>query len=297
MIKIVGHSVNLLFLTIAVYFAVKAGYGLLRGNESPVLSSNRAVVEKPTVTDRQRHPLAYYHPIVERDLFHTRTGTPSGSPTRPSDLEIDKLAKTQLQLKLWGTVASPSGGNAAYAVIESEKEHKQHLYRVGDTVEGAVLKMILREKVILTRDGRDEVLEIEKPLASGGKPSIFSSAPRAFPAGIHPSFPGITRRRITLRRSQIDTAMSNIGQLMGEARIEPVRSGGGQGLIVSQIKPDSLFRRMGLRNGDIITEVDGKTIQSVDDALQLYGNLKSSDTVSVAIKRHGYSQLIEYRIR
>jgi general secretion pathway protein C len=295
MIKIVGHSVNLLFLTIAIYFAVEAGYSLLRGNESPVLSSNRAVVEKPTVTSRQRHPFAYYHPIVERDLFHTHATTSPESPARPSDLEIDKLAKTQLQLKLWGTVASPSGANAAYAVIESEKEHKQHLYRVGDTVEGAVLKMILREKVILTRDGRDEVLEIQKPVAAGGTPSIFRRSSRVFPAGIHGSFPAITRRRITLRRSQINTAMSNIGQLMGEARIEPVRSG--QGLIVSRIKPNSLFRRMGLRNGDIITEVDGKTIQSVDDALQLYGNLKSSNMVSVAIKRHGYSQMIEYRIR
>jgi general secretion pathway protein C len=294
MTKIIGHFVNLVFLTVAIYFAVNAGYALLRGNESLPPPSNRTAEEKPTAIDHQRHLFSYYHPIVERDLFHTLASTTPESPVRPSDLEIDKLAKTPLQLKLWGTVASPSGADASYAVIESEKEHKQNLYRVGDTVEGAVVKMILREKVILSRNGKDEVLEIEKPNEPGGGNPFLRAASRP-PIGLFPRTSAVTRRRITLLRSQINSAMSNIGQLMGQARIQPVASG--QGLTINQIKPNSLFRRMGLRNGDIITQVNGRNIQTVDDALQLYGNLKDSDTVSVAIKRRGRSELIEYRIR
>lgn len=39
-----------------------------------------------------------------------------------------------------------------YAVIEEAKTRKQNLYRVGDTVENATVKMVLREKVVLNVD-------------------------------------------------------------------------------------------------------------------------------------------------
>ncbi len=295
MIKIIGHVANLLFLTLAIYFAVDAGYALFRGGGPMPPPPVRTLEEKPLPVAHKNHSFAYYQLIIERDLFHTRKSITPEGPVRPTDLDLDRLAKTQLQLKLWGTVASPQGAEASYAVIESEKDHKQHLYRVGDTVAGATVKMILRDKVILTRNGRNEVLEIEKPGKTHlGMPLRFTS--RVGPA---PGSPGVSiiRRRITLSRNQINTTMNNVGQLMQEAKIQPVRSGGTQGLVISQIRPNSLFRRLGLRNGDIITEVNGRTIQSVDDALQLYSQLKASNRVSLAIKRSGRNELIEYRIR
>jgi general secretion pathway protein C len=54
---------------------------------------------------------------------------------------------------------------------------------------------------------------------------------------------------------------------------------------------------MGLRNGDVLKSVDGQNIQSVDDALRLYENLKSTDSVSVMIQRRGRDRTIEYNIR
>jgi general secretion pathway protein C len=69
------------------------------------------------------------------------------------------------------------------------------------------------------------------------------------------------------------------------------------GLALSSIKPNSIFRRMGLRNGDVITGVDGREISSVDDALRLVDNLKSASTVSVQLKRRGRQKDIEYHIR
>jgi general secretion pathway protein C len=69
------------------------------------------------------------------------------------------------------------------------------------------------------------------------------------------------------------------------------------GLSLSRIKPNSIFRRMGLRNGDVITGVDGNEISTVDDALRLVDNLRSSSTLSVQLKRRGRDKTIEYRIR
>lgn len=53
---------------------------------------------------------------------------------------------------------------------------------------------------------------------------------------------------------------------------------------------------MGLNNGDIITGANGKKIKTVNDAMGLYNGLKSSDKVSIQIRRAGQSEELEYNI-
>jgi len=58
---------------------------------------------------------------------------------------------------------------------------------------------------------------------------------------------------------------------MKQVRIRPhFKNGQSDGLTLSGIRSDSIFGEMGFRNGDIIVGVDGKDIESVDDALSLY---------------------------
>jgi len=54
---------------------------------------------------------------------------------------------------------------------------------------------------------------------------------------------------------------------------------------------------MGLRNGDVITGVDGQQIETVDDALKLYENIMSTSNVEVQIKRRGREKTIQYNIK
>ena len=53
---------------------------------------------------------------------------------------------------------------------------------------------------------------------------------------------------------------------------------------------------MGLKNGDILTGVNGEAIQSVDQALSFYNDLKSAGDVKLEIKRRGQPHIIEYTI-
>ena len=84
---------------------------------------------------------------------------------------------------------------------------------------------------------------------------------------------------------------------MKDVRIRPhFKNGQPEGMAVSGIKSDSIFRKMGIRNGDIILGVDGQKIESVDDAMGLYGNLRSASEIKLDIKRLGQVQSIEYVI-
>ena len=239
------------------------------------------------------HPMAYYRPVLERDLFNTK----SSAPTQPqtSALDLDAMEETKLTLKLWGTVSGDP--QTAYAVIEDTQKREQNLYRIGDAVQDATLKAILREKVILSVNGKDEILAMEEPQEGTGR--IASSAARAGGRASFSPQAAINRtQRISLNRSMIDQAMQDVSKLMTEIVIRPhLEDGQPAGLSLNNIKPNSIFRRMGLRNGDVLVGVDGQAISSVDDALRLYENLKSSDGVKVQIKRRGQERTIDYNIR
>jgi general secretion pathway protein C len=108
----------------------------------------------------------------------------------------------------------------------------------------------------------------------------------------------VRTQKITLRRNQIDSAVQDVAQLMNQVNIRPhFNQGQPDGMMFSRIRPNSIFMRMGLRNGDIITGVNGRAISTVDDALGFYEGLKSAENVTVDIKRGGRPRTIEYTIK
>lgn len=239
---------------------------------------------------RPQVALSQYDDIVSRNLFDLAD---PGKVVKkdPVAIDVESLTETRLRLKLWGTI-SGGGETVSWAIIEDETTRKQDLYGVGDTVQEAVIKLVLRDRVVVRYKDRDEVLMMEKDkgtmASAGGSPSGSRTK--------DPSRASITKK-VNLKRETINDAMMNINSLMKDVRIRPhFRNGQPEGMAVSGIKSDSIFRKMGIRNGDIIVGVDGQKLESVDDAMSLYGNLKSASEVQLEIKRMGQIQTIEYTI-
>jgi type II secretory pathway component PulC len=93
--------------------------------------------------------------ITRRNLFASRTGTPEAKP--PTD-PLEGVSPSTLAVVLMGTVTGPEGEHRA--VIYDKKGRKQELYQVGDFIHQAAIKNILRGKVIITYNGKDEMLDI-----------------------------------------------------------------------------------------------------------------------------------------
>jgi general secretion pathway protein C len=286
--KAIFTFVNLLCITVSAYVVVDGFYGTLSAGlaQSPI-STQQNVYQVGDAGTNSR-PLTAYKAILERNLFNTR----SDSEPQPGKVDVESLEETKLNLKLWGTVSGSNDGD--YAVIEDVKAREQNLYRAGDAIQTATVKEIHREKVVLTVNGKDEVLQMQE-LVSGKA----VSRPGGLPArAATPSSGAVRAQRISLRRSYIEQSMTDVASLMTQVQIQPhMENGVPAGLALSSIKPNSIFRRMGLRNGDIIAGVDGTEITTVDDALKLVDSLKSASTLSVQLKRRGREKNIEYNIR
>ena len=281
---------NILLITAGVFLCVKTFYALV--TPRPDYSVTVSPAARPISTSsavRSRPPQSDYQAITKRNIFNSNT-----AETAPvtKKLDIEKLKQTELKLKLWGTVTGQNG--RAYAVIEDTKTREQNLYHAGDSIQNAVVKLILREKVVLNVDNRDEILAMEEISGRRGSKRAARAPARSkakkLPVSRYP-------RKIRLRGDQIEKAMENLGQLMEQATLRPhIEGGQPAGISITGIKPNAIFRKMRLRNGDVISGVNGNSIDSVEDALKVFEELSSGTNIQLQIKRRGREQTLDYNI-
>ncbi len=274
-----------LFYIIALFVIIYAGvdifYKIIKSNISQFRTEEGPIQQ---FTEDQRHwslPLTYFKVISDRNLFGT-TNVDKENVTRE---EIDSLKPTSLNIALLGTF---TGNNQnAFAVIEETDIKKEALYGVGDEVKDAVIRKILREKVVLSVDGRDEVLTMAETHTSQNekRPSSFTPIPSG--------------SSITVELSELRNSLKNINRLVSEARIRPHfrENGETDGLSVTRIKKGSVFAKLGLRDGDIVQGIDDRPIRSPDDILGLYNKLKAGTSVSLQLERGGNPEKIEYNFK
>ena len=271
-IFILAAITALSFLFVDIFYkTVDAKLSGFRTEETSTIKTvRRKAARKPS--------LNAYRVISDRNLF--------GSIDKAGEkiqINVDELELTKLGLTLLGTVSG--AGEFDFAVIEEENKKKQGLFREGDAVAAATIIRIMRGIVVLRVDGRDEILKMEEgdPDKTGDKKHVSGSSGRG------------VKNVIKVKKTDIDNAFNNMGEMLARVRIRPYFSSGkSDGFIISRIKPGSIFQKMGMQNGDIIQGVDNQPIKSPDDMLKLYNGLKSGSAITLNIKRKERTQNLEY---
>jgi general secretion pathway protein C len=290
--------IHFMLLTLIAYWGVDTFYMIttFQLQRTPVTEPVQQSNQRIGKTDNPR--FFEYEAIIEKNLF----GTDSSKPAAFNEqIDLEKLDRTRLKLKLYGTVIGDN--NDPYAVIENIDLKDQSLYKEGDQVSGATIKLILRDKVVLSVSGNDEILEMvnfdgtRKTAQTVTRKAISRKVPEQYTTSLATA---MRNQEVVVRRTEIDEAVGNISELMTQAAIRPhYEKGGGSdpaGLSVSNIKNDSIFKKMGLRNGDVVLGVNGKQIRSLDDALSLYESLRTSERVELQIQRIGNIREFQYVI-
>jgi general secretion pathway protein C len=282
---------NLLLATAGVYFGVSIFYAVLTAGLDSAPPPGPAAGRALSVGPESPVGASDYQAIVDRNLFNTGKKTLDAPGKGAAEIDVDKLKQTGLKLKLWGTVTSPDG--QTYAVIEDPKTREQLLYRPGDTVQKAAVKMVLRQKVVLNVDGRDEVLIMEEP----GIIRAAAPGPAAAEAAPAPRLAAEPGEPVAITGEQVEKAMEDVGDLLTQATFRPhIEDGRPAGISITGIKPNAIFRKLRLRNGDVITGVNNQSITSVDDAMKVFGTLSADGPIQVQVKRRGREETLEYKI-
>lgn len=275
-------ALNLLVLSIVIYAGVDIFYTLAGSKLADVAEEHIAAERfKVTPEHQKRRPFSHYLTAAEKGLFGV-------AKEESGDLEAEDLEPTELKVQLLGTVSGDSE-NAA-AIIQEGAKKTQALYKEGDSIQDATIIKILRGKVIVRVGGENQVLTMEeKPRTSSG--SIDRRRSPVGPA----QRPSTT---ITLDRNTITKSLDDINELLSQVRVRPhYKDGKADGLMLSQIKPNTVFTKMRLRNGDVVQRVNGKSISSPDEIMEFYEELKSGSSVSLDITRRGRSRSLTYQFK
>jgi general secretion pathway protein C len=278
---------NLLLLAIVGYFWVSAAANFLQAGREPGLLPQLVPTKANLKPQAAVRPLEDYNIIVERNLFGG--SKEEGSATQEEiSLEGLPVALKVLGLKLVGTVV---GDDAAVnlAIIDNQSTRKQELFHEGDRVGEALVKKILRNKVVLNTGSGDEVLTMEPEEKAGS----FSA--RQQPLTNPPPTPADSD---DLTREEVDSAIPEYSNLMRQIRVRPhFEEGKPGGFMVYNIESGSIYAKMGLENGDVIKSVNGHPIETTQQAVEFYNGLKEGGAVTLEIKRGESTQELRFAIQ
>lgn len=280
MTKLFYTILNIVAVSLVVYIGVDTFYRVVSSELKGVNTKEIVMEQLPNAEESKRSPLSSFQVITGRNLF----GSLDKASEDVNEEEIEELELTSLKIALLGTVTGSEQN--AFAVIEETDKRKQGLYKIGDSVQNATVKKILREKVVLRVGTKDEILTMEESAASRRDKRR------------RPSKSTERGSTITVSRKDIQNSLKDINNLMSQVRIRPhFKDGKSDGLSVSRIKGGSIFSKLGLRNGDIVQKINGEPINSPDEVLVLYEKLKSGSRVSLEVTRKGEPKTMNYRFR
>lgn len=273
-------SAILIGLTILVAFQVYALISPITDTPGVQISSSNPKSDqtRPQSKSNRFEPVKVNNvieKITQRNLFKVEVDGEKNKASEPMNLYLEK---TSLELTLWGTVTGHKK-QEGWAVIQDIETKQQDLYRVNDKIQGATIKSILRNKVILTVNGKDQILEVNadpSPLLDRKRsPADIPSRPR--PAQDH--------RPAQKEVEDMLNAVSNSNPLF---KTRPyVKNGEASGVMIYSVKKDSLAQRLGLRNGDIILAVDNIEIQDPQDLEDFDESIDDSSDINISILRRG----------
>lgn len=240
----------------------------------------------PPLRAEPRKPDSYYALISTRDIFNSVKPEPP-KPAGPPP-------KTELKVKLWGVAIYEDGRSSC--IIEDLGNHRQDLYKIGDTVQNiATVIRVEWDKVILSRDGQEEVLELSPDLKRPANMVVPAAAPAP---STDEHIQAVAENQYRIDRSEIDHALENMNDLFTQARAVPHFEGGkSTGFRLFAIRQDSLFSKIGLQNGDILQSINGTELSDPSSALAMFTQLRNESNISVTIMRNKEVKTLSYQIQ
>jgi len=221
--------------------------------------------------------------ILDRNLFGAQLAGEAQIVNTSAAASDENLEATKLPLRLLGTAAARDVDRSR-AAIQDEKTRKHIVVAVGDELAGHTrvrVRDIQRSRVVLDNRGKLEELALHE---EDDRPKLKAKRPRVREARRKPLKDTLNDRlaKINGKNGQ------GISNLLSSARIVPEydkASGEMLGMKVDTIKADSLLEKIGLQNGDIITEVNGIVVDRLEATSKIFEELSSAKEINVAATR------------
>jgi hypothetical protein len=154
--------------------------------------------------------------------------------------------------------------------------------------DGVVVKNLLTSRLELLTFREAEPLAAVPPPADAQAPA--PARPSLPPPVVRKSSDVVT---IEVPEASVQHYLANLPELLSSARATPRyrKTGFGQssidGFEIDQIRQSSVVEQMGLKNGDVILELNGQPLDSLASAIRLFGQAQGMAQSRMTVLRNG----------
>lgn len=220
-------------------------------------------------------------PEAVKGLFGTPPDSEQGAAA-----ESEPVRETRLELTLKGIIANRGEGPKLAIIAPAQGEEK--IYRPGDKVNGrAEILRIEEGRVILVRNGVTEALRLKVPEVEG----------RRRKADNQPGIRQTGEGKRVVPEATLRKKLDNLPKLLRQAKAVPATRGGQKiGFRVVNIQDGSVFEDLGVKQGDVIQQVNGRDIRSPRQAMEAYRELQGARQFQLKVLRDGKAETLTYAV-
>jgi general secretion pathway protein C len=303
-------------LALSAFFLAQGTTGLLAAVLLPMREAPPPSIDRAEAARLARRQTTSDETILRRNIFDPVTGDvfdPPAEITGPDDpiVAVQPWQPGDLTnpctgspVRLVGAVVSPSSPTWSFAALVEGTE-KAMLFRTGMMVGSAEVLEIARDRVVLRSGGTPAchvAMFAEDGVTTGATVAAApAEAEESEEAGSDDASEGITRvgtNEYNVNRALITGALGDQAALMRMARVIPQEENGQTvGVKLYGVRRSSLLGRLGIRNGDMLRDINGLDLSSPDAALQAYAQLPTANDVTVNIQRRGQDMALKFHIQ
>ena len=260
---------------------------------SPSAPADNRTESQASITPHRANKRTLIDPILRRNMFDS---SKVGQVSEATD-DGDAGNKTSLPLVLLATMVAEPEQYSSALIAEEKGSDGAMGYGIGDSILGeATIHRIEPKRVILKRtDGELEYLAMDDSKLPDSSPAKTKSSKAGKWDGVEKE--GDTK--FTIDEETFNKILENPDKLAKQIRAVPHtdESGNIDGYRLSGIRRSSLFRKLGIKNGDVVHSVNGNELTSVTSAMKAYESLQSERNFSFEVTSRKKKKTYEYEVR
>jgi type II secretion system protein C len=218
--------------------------------------------------------------LVEASIFGRPPAIVAGS------VDPNQLPVSSLNIVLTGVMASGKNGQALVSVNGAPEVA---VAIGGELTSGATLQAVYPDRIVLQRGQALEMVLLHEDDSTKLAPgSIVQSDARS-----QSPVQNLGRGNYNVNVGRLTQQMTP--EALQQATVAP----GPNGLVVRQVQSGSMFEKLGLRVGDVVSRINGEPVHSLDDVFKAYARLSAqrASRVQVELARGGKTEVLDYNMQ
>jgi len=261
------------------------------------------------VTVSERPKVEDFKEITRRNLFNSDQVEEVAKDPSAAQSQCAPV-KSDLPLKFTGVIF---GGTkeTSLVLLESTSTKQADTFIFNDVVSGeAKIVDIQRDKVYFNRGDSSclEFLELQQPepikrrVPGVARSHSSGGASMAGAGNLEFSESGFTRSKdgnIVADRRWVDKALtSDFAKTLQDAKASPnLVNGEVKGFVLTRIRPDSVYEKMGFQDGDVVETINGIDLNDAARAIQTLNSLKQENQIELSVKRNGVTTPLKIQVK